>query len=264
MKNDTQQRSARTSLCEFCGIEVASGKRGALRRACETCKTAAARAQYIHNPEKHFEKARNRPRVPCRYCGQPTAWMLDALMRNPQLNPSHPRCRPFRHGTGTSYNSGCRCDACKSYARPIQLKSTAKWREKTGWTGRIHEITCEHCLKQAMVGSTKARFCNANCANAAQRGPYHNGKRNFAPKPKQRFRIYERDNWTCQLCLGPVDPDKTDVWRASLDHIVPQSRQAVPDHSDKNLRLTHLFCNAARGAGRFSDEWFRTAKGANQ
>lgn len=36
-----------------------------------------------------------------------------------------------------------------------------------------------------------------------------------------RLAVYERDQWTCQLCRGPVDP--------------------------ANLRLAHRSCNSARG-----------------
>lgn len=68
--------------------------------------------------------------------------------------------------------------------------------------------------------------------------------------------IYERDGWTCQLCMEPVDPalPPGDVWSATLDHIVPQSHMLIPDHSDDNLRLAHLWCNSVRG-----DETYYTA-----
>lgn len=64
-----------------------------------------------------------------------------------------------------------------------------------------------------------------------------------------RLAIYERDGWVCQLCFEPVDPGLhyLDDWAASLDHIVPQSRVLVPDHSPSNLRLAHRWCNSVRG-----------------
>lgn len=33
---------------------------------------------------------------------------------------------------------------------------------------------------------------------------------------------------------------------ASVDHIIPQSATAEPDHSPSNLRLVHVGCNARR------------------
>jgi hypothetical protein len=38
-------------------------------------------------------------------------------------------------------------------------------------------------------------------------------------------------------------------YAASLDHIIPQSMQLIPDHSPSNLRLVHRWCNSARGDG---------------
>lgn len=68
-----------------------------------------------------------------------------------------------------------------------------------------------------------------------------------------RKRIYERDGWVCQLCDEPVDPGATDVWRPTLDHIVPRSKGGSDDPS--NLRLAHMWCNSVRG-----DESFYTAE----
>jgi 5-methylcytosine-specific restriction endonuclease McrA len=65
--------------------------------------------------------------------------------------------------------------------------------------------------------------------------------------------IFERDQWTCQLCQRPVDD--TIAWPAplspSLDHIVPISKGG--DHSRANSRLAHLACNSSRG-NRGDDE----------
>ena len=67
--------------------------------------------------------------------------------------------------------------------------------------------------------------------------------------PAVRRHVYERDDWTCQLCLEPVDDDlpANDIWSATLDHIVCRSWVAEPDHSESNLRLAHRWCNAVRG-----------------
>lgn len=64
-----------------------------------------------------------------------------------------------------------------------------------------------------------------------------------------RLAIYERDQWTCQLCRGPVDPTLTgrDRLGATLDHIEPRSLALIVDDSSANLRLAHRSCNSARG-----------------
>lgn len=64
-----------------------------------------------------------------------------------------------------------------------------------------------------------------------------------------RLAIYERDEWTCQLCLEPAPPttDHLGPWSLTLDHIVCQSWTDEPDHSPSNLRLAHRWCNSVRG-----------------
>lgn len=66
---------------------------------------------------------------------------------------------------------------------------------------------------------------------------------------EERRAIYERDDWTCQLCKAPVDEGLPhgDPMEATLDHIVPLSTVLLPDHSPENLRLTHRVCNQRRG-----------------
>lgn len=62
-----------------------------------------------------------------------------------------------------------------------------------------------------------------------------------------RFAVYERDGWVCQLCGEPVDPDLKgpDPMCASIDHVVPLSHGG--DHSMENTQLAHLGCNSAKG-----------------
>lgn len=63
------------------------------------------------------------------------------------------------------------------------------------------------------------------------------------------FVIYERDNWTCQLCLQPIDRGLQwpNPWTATLDHIKPVSRQGP--HSESNLQAAHWICNLQKGNG---------------
>jgi 5-methylcytosine-specific restriction endonuclease McrA len=52
--------------------------------------------------------------------------------------------------------------------------------------------------------------------------------------------VHERDNWTCRLCLLPVDPALP--WphpmSASVDHILPLSRGG--SHTLANVQCAHL------------------------
>lgn len=66
---------------------------------------------------------------------------------------------------------------------------------------------------------------------------------------RERFEIYERDGWTCQICMGRVDSDLDPQHRmaATLDHIIPRATTLFPDDRPENLRLAHRGCNSRRG-----------------
>lgn len=108
----------------------------------------------------------------------------------------------------------------------------------------------------ATTSTWTERFCSNVCARRHRKSRYK-----FYPTPAVRLAIYERDRWTCQLCREPVDRnvDPLDDWAPSLDHIEPQSSALIPDHSLRNLRLAHRWCNAIRGDGTYHIEFFEEA-----
>lgn len=59
--------------------------------------------------------------------------------------------------------------------------------------------------------------------------------------------VHTRDDWTCQLCQRPIDPEVTwpDPMSASVDHVVPLSRGG--QHSMINVQSAHLSCNSRKG-----------------
>lgn len=63
-----------------------------------------------------------------------------------------------------------------------------------------------------------------------------------------KFDIYDRDNWTCGICLDPVDPELMypNPMSVSLDHITPLSRGG--GHLESNAQCSHLSCNVQKGA----------------
>lgn len=94
------------------------------------------------------------------------------------------------------------------------------------------------------------RYCSDKCKTSAGLKKRSSGN-TFKISPKKRREIYVRDGWTCQLCTHPVSPDEHYLsdFAASLDHIIPQALQIIPDHSPENLRLVHRWCNSSRGDG---------------
>jgi hypothetical protein len=113
---------------------------------------------------------------------------------------------------------------------------------------------CSWCRELfTIIDQISARYCSKRCLQAAQRE--RAGR--FKVPGSVRLSVYERDGWICQLCFDSVDRDlpSSDIWSATLDHIVCQSWTDVPDHSPSNLRLAHRWCNSVRG-----DEGFARGK----
>lgn len=61
-----------------------------------------------------------------------------------------------------------------------------------------------------------------------------------------RWRVHERDGWTCHICGDPVDRDVVapKLEAAVLDHVVPLARGG--EHSEANLKTAHFYCNSVK------------------
>lgn len=63
-----------------------------------------------------------------------------------------------------------------------------------------------------------------------------------------KFDVYDRDGWTCGICLDPVDPELMypNPMSVSLDHVIPLSKGG--GHLPSNTQCSHLSCNVRKGA----------------
>ncbi len=112
--------------------------------------------------------------------------------------------------------------------------------------GTLYQGRCIDC-GTAFWNRNLAKYCNRTCKER-----YRAKLRGDWITLEDRLAIYERDNYTCQLCLLPV-PKGYDYglwgWSAhapSIDHIIPRSKGG-PD-SPPNLQLAHSICNINKGA----------------
>lgn len=183
---------------------------------CEQCEQGftprSKRSRFCSDKCRYAHRDARRT-IPCAACGGP-------MIRDGKMRPGksrHRRCldKP-PHGSVSRYQSGCRCDNCRSAKAAANRKHRAEYLAKYG------------------------RSLNYNSRKPSRGHRFVDNE--------TRLRIYERDRWICQLCSGPVDPDLhwNDRMAPTLDHIECQSWSPVPDHSESNLRLAHRSCNSAR------------------
>lgn len=80
----------------------------------------------------------------------------------------------------------------------------------------------------------------------------------------RKLRIAERCDWTCQLCLEPIDPtirfdyENPDPDRLVIDHIRPRAHGGSDD--TRNLQAAHHRCNMRKGDRLISNEEFRALR----
>lgn len=205
------------STCIECGAEFEQRTgRGRRRKRCESC----------FRPDRHASRPRKppkpRPIAPCAVCATPTTAKYCSR-----------RC--------TDMNKRVPCAGCGD---PIYLGSTSR---------PAGEARCRSCrLHPCGTIAAYKRGCRcADCrrANVVAHNDYFGPRRHNWITPKARLAIYERDNWTCQLCGEPVDLHvrHLDPTAPSIDHIEPQSLALVPNHDPSNLRTAHRSCNSKRG-----------------
>lgn len=166
-------------------------------------------------------------------------------------------------GKGVRYplHTPCKDVAPEWMRRGLDNPRRAKFQEKIekialGTSGGLVWTSgaCDWCGDNFVgVGLT----CSERCMKSRKWN--RRTKSTFQVSPKFRHSIYERDSWTCQICLTPVDVSAGSSGNLypSLDHIVPQSAMLLPDHSAGNLRTVHMLCNAYRRDDALSDDQVR-------
>lgn len=245
--------------CKTCGetlpLEAFKAHKYGRRHTCIECQRAYARDYNRRNAARYKAKKvctecgavrytrQDAPDALCRACSalaaSGAAWSTYHARRNHRLPVIHPNPDPVTH------LPECHPVITPRRHPPIHASALANG-------------PCHWCRESftARVTSEVPRYCSNRCAKASAKA--RRGR--FAVPPSVRFRIYERDRWICQLCLDSVDPDldSSDLWGATLDHIVPRSHTLVPDDSPQNLQLAHRWCNSVKGDERsYDNEYLR-------
>lgn len=181
-------------------------------------------------PQPHLDKQRRctrdcgkQPPHPCLYCSK--------LIASPrQLQCGQPDCkRSFDAERGRNWQRQYR-------------EKTGEWYRQAKYAEQQRRYERR---RRAELGSSRKRYPAAAAAGDARRRMRMQQARTtdvFAP-----LDVHTRDNWTCQLCLLPIDPERAwpDRMSASVDHIIPLVRGGA--HAMHNVQSAHLGCNSSKG-----------------
>lgn len=223
---------------------------------CDRKHRARGLCSSHYNQSRYTPERRHRKRaVACAGCGK-TVHKYQAGSRKPVCSNEcrylvqygHPKpARPAKCLVGP-------IDAPK--IRPSASDSVPSTRR--GFISGFCAWCGDSFVQDMRVTGVAARHCSKKCAARASRYRIRLARGRFDISPTVRLAIYERDNWTCQLCFEPIDrgAGHADDWAPSLDHIIPQSHQLIPDHSPDALRTAHRWCNAIRGDGTWHKDFF--------
>lgn len=225
--------------CESAFVQVATGRP---RKYCPACRPPTQQNRYERNPVRTVE---------CSHCGLgfETSYSVQRFCspfcraRGRDLEKRFP-CAccggPMWRGTGSLPPGKARCRSCRAADRPSRRARSS-----------ITEYVCGGCGVTVTRPPTKGQRPKW-CPDCRKRGS------SWVPVATRRM-VYERDEWTCWLCLEPVAPEligSRSEWRPSLDHVIPRAKGGSDDPT--NLRTAHFWCNSVRCDGRsYTEEDFR-------
>lgn len=145
----------------------------------------------------------------------------------------------------------------RKYARDRKTDRASKYAPDAQCTDAECDRTPTH------RGMCKMHYRRVARANGLEQSPSsawndsrkrHNAKRKAIMRGAteadvvDKRKVYERDNWTCGICLHPVDSTLTypHPMSASLDHIQALANGGA--HTYANAQCGHLLCNQRKGA----------------
>lgn len=208
---------------------------GKAHRARGLCSTHYNRT---FSPDRHALSE-----TPCAACGRVVLKHATSGNRRPVCSN---RCRRFIQ-FGTFGHEGKELIGPIVVEKSTEPEVTVVPSTSSGFRSRAC-VQCG-CWFTASRNRLAMLYCSDRCALRGIRGRRRSAGGRFWVPDVVRIEIYERDDWTCQLCFEMVEPDAdpTSDWFPSLDHVECQSWALVPDHSPANLRTAHRWCNSVRG-----------------
>jgi hypothetical protein len=238
--------------CGFCGTPFTPTKEQRTRpkRYCsKKCGTNATKDKRAIAAALHKER-----NVVCEHCG-----------------------KVFRRTHVKILNKYCSNDCWLAAIHPTTRSCVVCGKEFTPRSNRETNVCCSRecyrisaCSKCKMcgkefMGAPSQVYCSRDCQHKDHwetKGRLMNRSYVHARKALRRKtyvakvepkKIFERDNWICQLCGRKVNPKlkHPHLMSPTIDHIIPLSRGGT--HEPKNVQLAHFTCNCQKNNGLYKD-----------
>lgn len=216
-RTDMPQRTCGTSGCP--NAHRAKG-------LCSSCYNRQ------HQPNRHRKST-----VRCGWCGKPT---LKHTARRYEARFCTLACRDA-HRAEQARQRKLPVLFVGQVTRPPRPAPTRPTMPRRWTAGR-----CTECSAWFLDTQPHIRYCSRLCGRRARRRAWKERTNRLVPA-LVRAHVYERDRWTCWLCLKPIlrDVQAPHPLSHSVDHVVPQSEGG--EHTASNLRTAHFMCNSVRG-----------------
>lgn len=168
-------------------------------------------------------------------------------------DPNFVTPRPQQNGVLPCSIEGCDKPS-KMGGRTGQLLCAMHYSRKQRYGDPLSEPmgVCVICDAPFVRTGPRHKCCSIDCRKElVARAGYAKKRRTLEVQGTvekfSRTEIFQRDNWMCHICGGPIDrdADPRTSKAASLDHLIPLSLGG--EHSRANTRAAHHGCNARKG-----------------
>lgn len=252
----------------FCSSECAGKTNRAKQLSVEITKTCTAcgelfitldnrRNQCGTACKQWAQKYPDLPRLldqPCATCNRPIPRSVNAGARY-----CSSECRPTTRGGGrrtaarTARYREAECAYCGATfpTHRTNQRYCSQWCCDRGNSCRTDATTfmqrlgraCRRCgTAIPTTARVNKQFCCESCQVCFNQEIRRARKRGLPSEPISRAEIFARDNYTCHICMKPIED------RPVLDHLIPLALKDSPGHVWENVAAAHAHCNGSKGA----------------
>ncbi|WP_372515137.1 HNH endonuclease [Streptomyces ortus] len=250
------QREAEARPCPYCGSPMTNPRR--VQCGAPECKRQFRNARQAEFQRKH--KAEHGVYYSRQYDGDRVkAYRITCIQCGTEAVVTKPTSRYCSHSCWYKASHARHAQvelAWKPLLRAPRLATVILLRPLRR---RWFSACCPMCSTWFITDNPRDRNCSRRCSRRAAKDRRRAMERDAFVQHVSRPDVYERDQWTCQLCGEAVLRDEVvpHPQAPTLDHIIALSRGGT--HEPANVQLAHFYCNLIKNDGEWADVGRRPA-----